>query len=1075
MKKRLFLLIFIFYFLISVTNVYALEKCEESEKHKAYRALSQEKKKTAIEPEYCEVPTYERSKRALSLPSSYNSKNLGYISEAKNQQGNGTCWAFSAMTTVKANAKKNGMQFYDFSEAHLIYGTVSGGYSDNTGKLHKFNNGNNLDGGQLQFAATYFFNNEGMLLESEYPYPSTYQAITSSQYPKGRDYLTVKTWNKYFNSTSSYIACGSNDITTIKQAIMENGAAQAAMYFDNSNFKSGFNNREYYLAKYRSIDDTPNHAVTIIGWDDNISKSNFNGATRDGAWIIQNSYGATWSNDGLFYVSYDDQLICSDVAFYSGVTSTKFDKTYKTSDLIGIDTYVANNLDQSVYVASRINMNSTNGEVVKRVSFPVYINQEYKVYLSKSTDLNNKTNWNLLGSGSSSLIGVDSIDLNKEIVVNSDFYIIVEYLANSNKKAFFTVSCKDKTNPSDIYYYSQYKASQNYLNIENAWTDLYDNFIDDNNVECGANTWVYTNPKTIEPTGIILDKDEIYLNIGSTEKVTATVIPNDATNKTVTWISSEPSIASVDQNGNITGLNEGTATITATTSNGISTAVIVHVKKPHITGIEFENGNLTKYITDEPFTVVAHVITDDNSTYVINYASSNTSVATINSDGLITIKGPGTTIISATVSGFKAEFLLTVISPITDITIDQTEVTIGLRETVIKTVTYIPANTNDDKTLTWTSSNPDVASVDSNGLVTGLSVGKTTITARTKNGKEASYVVNVIKRPIKISYATHVQKIGWQDYVSNGDIAGTTDKGYRLEAIKIKIENQDYDGNIEYRTHIQTFGWESAFKKNNQESGTTGLAKRLEAIEIKLTGEMATHYDVYYQVYAQKLGWLGWARNGESSGTAGYAYRFEAIKIKLVNKGEVVEDYGKADAFKDYNDELPPKTPGPKPQTTTSKDDQYISYTTHVQKIGWQPYVLGGQMAGTEGKAYRLEGIKIKLQNAPYTGNIEYRTHIQSFGWESSFKKNNQMSGTEGLAKRLEAIEIRLTGVMAMNYDIYYCVHAQKLGWLGWAKNGERAGTAGFAYRLEGIIIKLVPKGEEFPLASKKPKPFYEN
>jgi uncharacterized protein YjdB len=73
------------------------------------------------------------------------------------------------------------------------------------------------------------------------------------------------------------------------------------------------------------------------------------------------------------------------------------------------------------------------------------------------------------------------------------------------------------------------------------------------------------------------------------------------------------------------------------------------------------------------------------------------------------------------------------------------------------------------------------------------------------------------------------------------------------------------------------------------------------------------------------------------------------------------------------------------------------------------------------------------------------------------------MSGTSGEAKRLEAIEISLTGEMAEKYDIYYCVHAQKFGWMGWAKNGEPAGSEGYAYRLEGIKIQLVPKGGEAP------------
>ena len=73
------------------------------------------------------------------------------------------------------------------------------------------------------------------------------------------------------------------------------------------------------------------------------------------------------------------------------------------------------------------------------------------------------------------------------------------------------------------------------------------------------------------------------------------------------------------------------------------------------------------------------------------------------------------------------------------------------------------------------------------------------------------------------------------------------------------------------------------------------------------------------------------------------------------------------------------------------------------------------------------------------------------------------MSGTSGQAKRLEAIQIRLTGELAQLYDVYYRVHAQSYGWLGWAKNGGNAGTAGYAKRLEGIEIRLVEKGGPAP------------
>ena len=73
------------------------------------------------------------------------------------------------------------------------------------------------------------------------------------------------------------------------------------------------------------------------------------------------------------------------------------------------------------------------------------------------------------------------------------------------------------------------------------------------------------------------------------------------------------------------------------------------------------------------------------------------------------------------------------------------------------------------------------------------------------------------------------------------------------------------------------------------------------------------------------------------------------------------------------------------------------------------------------------------------------------------------MSGTSGRSLRLEAIQIELTGDMANWYDVWYRVHAQNVGWMGWACNGAQSGTAGYSRRLEGIQILLVPKGAAGP------------
>ena len=137
-----------------------------------------------------------------------------------------------------------------------------------------------------------------------------------------------------------------------------------------------------------------------------------------------------------------------------------------------------------------------------------------------------------------------------------------------------------------------------------------------------------------------------------------------------------------------------------------------------------------------------------------------------------------------------------------------------------------------------------------------------------------------------VGYQTHVQDIGTQAYVYDGDVAGTSGQAKRMESIRINLPStMASEGKIEYRSHVQNIGWEKDWKQTNQLSGTTGKSLRLEAVQMKLSGDIAKEYDVYYRVHAQNFGWLGWAKNGEEAGTAGYSYRLEAIQVVMVPKG----------------------------------------------------------------------------------------------------------------------------------------------------------------------------------------------
>ncbi len=321
-------------------------------------------------------------------------------------------------------------------------------------------------------------------------------------------------------------------------------------------------------------------------------------------------------------------------------------------------------------------------------------------------------------------------------------------------------------------------------------------------------------------------------------------------------------------------------------------------------------------------------------------------------------------------------------------------------------------------------------------------------------GKDYLLALGYAPSSPSVSYQSHVESIGWQDWYSNGGTSGTSGRALRLEAMRLSL-GDDVDG-IEYQTHVQNIGWQD-WVADGALSGTSGQSLRLEAIKIRLTGAIANQYDIYYRVHAQNVGWMGWAKNGAASGTAGYSYRLEAIEIKLVRKGGAAPGTT-AMPFKSANPIDQPDEPAP--EVNVPATEHAVRYQTHVQDVGWQGWKRNGEMAGTSGKSLRLEGMYLQIEGV---GNaIEYRTHVQNIGWQD-WVRDGAMTGTSGRALRLEAIDIRLTGDMASRYDIYYRVHAQNVGWMGWAKNGESAGTAGFSYRLEGIQVVLVDKGGAAP------------
>ena len=293
-----------------------------------------------------------------------------------------------------------------------------------------------------------------------------------------------------------------------------------------------------------------------------------------------------------------------------------------------------------------------------------------------------------------------------------------------------------------------------------------------------------------------------------------------------------------------------------------------------------------------------------------------------------------------------------------------------------------------------------------------------------------------------VSYRAHVQNIGWQRYVSDGETAGTTGRGLRVEALSLKVVG--VNGGIRYRAHVQNVGWQG-WHADGEDCGTTGRGLRVEALQVELTGAASANYDVYYRTHVQNVGWTSWSKNGATSGTTGRGLRVEAVQVLLVKHGQAIPT-GDGVAYSKL--------------ANATYSSPTIRYQAHVQSVGWQVETNDGNMAGTQGRSLRLEALRASV--AGVSGGIQYRAHVQNIGWQS-WKKDGAIAGTEGQGLRMEALEVQLTGAIASSYDVYYRVHVSDIGWMAWAKNGETSGTVGLGRRVEAVQMKLVKKGSPAP------------
>lgn len=264
--------------------------------------------------------------------------------------------------------------------------------------------------------------------------------------------------------------------------------------------------------------------------------------------------------------------------------------------------------------------------------------------------------------------------------------------------------------------------------------------------------------------GVFLNKTELKIQRGTSETLEATVQPATTNIKDLTWTSSAPEIASVDQTGKVTAHKLGEADITVTTVDGGHTAVCKVTVIQKVTGVTLDKESASLRIGEETLQLNAVVEPSDASDKSLLWTSSEAGVASVSETGLVTPLAPGETVITVTtVDGeFSATCTVTVIQPVISITLNETSININ-PDMQFELVAQINPDNASDKTLEWKSSDETVATVDQNGVVTGVETGvgrEAVITVTSKDsGVSATCVVRVTKDVVGVELDCQYKRI----------------------------------------------------------------------------------------------------------------------------------------------------------------------------------------------------------------------------------------------------------------------------------------------------------------------------
>lgn len=532
MKIKNIFIVCVILSVIFINPVFALTPCEMSGEYKNWLSLSEEERKIYNPVPYCKeayekktvidsmqkeskllnkVSLWNNLNKASISQTRYDSRDYGYVMAPKDQMHTNSCWAYTANSLVSTSAIKEGLEPYNLSERHVEYAVTKDGFTD--GVNNKGFNRPLGNGGNSYMSSSYYMRHDGPVSMSDMPFVDNEDKVSISMIQGKKTLLDIGKYTNVYTATGS--SCTSSQIADIKQKILDYGSVGISIYYSSSYLSNGV----YY---YYPNGGGTNHAVTIVGWDDSISSSSFKYSPGvNGAWIVKNSWGTDWGDNGYFYVSYGDKIACSNIYTFSDVQLNTYTNVYNSSNVMA--NFIGYADGNTFYSSAKFTKKSGSTEYLDKISFEVSNGVNYRAYLTFNSNLSVTSDWIDLGTGLSTDQGIYSLKFNP-IAINSNYTIIVKYFKTTNLRIPY--ACKT-TEPKDMNYNLNIPGGVNYYSTDTVnWYDYKNDAATAYN-GCASVIYAYTRTGsatagTFNITGIKGSATPVYSNSDDYYEVSVT-------------------------------------------------------------------------------------------------------------------------------------------------------------------------------------------------------------------------------------------------------------------------------------------------------------------------------------------------------------------------------------------------------------------------------------------------------------------------------------------------------------------------------------------------------------------------